>query len=107
VIPLDARRLGALPQTPVPDWESEKVATLLMLAAPATWRLMLHHDAVQVLAAHACNAVTCHYSDVVTFISQKIKLILLPSSVFQLLLIYFCRPCLNTVGWAPGSASGL
>ena len=28
VITPDARRLGAPPQTPVPDWESEKVATL-------------------------------------------------------------------------------
>jgi len=29
VIPPDARRLGAPLQTPVPDWESEKAATLL------------------------------------------------------------------------------
>jgi len=30
VIPPDARRQEAPPQTPVPDWESEKVATLVL-----------------------------------------------------------------------------
>ena len=41
VIPPDARRLGAPPQTPVPDCESEKVATLIYSPVLLPRRLML------------------------------------------------------------------
>ena len=34
MIPPDARRPGAPSQTPVPDWESEKVATQLLVTDP-------------------------------------------------------------------------